>query len=111
MSLQFQFFGFDPDHELKRNANRSLDRLLDLAPYGSVPVALLEKTVEGFRCAIDLYTQHGPLVAHSCQSTASQALTHVCKTLHKKLERWKELQIQGAIQEARLSAMKMERGA
>lgn len=90
MSLQFQFLGFDPDDELKRNANRSLDRLLNMSPYGSVPVALLEKSEEGFRCAIDLYTQHGPFVSQACQATASQALTRVCEALHQKLGRWRE---------------------
>jgi ribosome-associated translation inhibitor RaiA len=107
MSLQFQFFGFDPDDELKKNANRSLNRLLDLSPYGSVPVALLEKTAEGFRCAIDLYTQHGPFIAHACQSTASQALTHVCETLQKKLARWKDMRMQAAAKKARLPAMEI----
>lgn len=96
MCMQFQFFGFDPDDDLKNNANRSLDRLLDLSPYGSVAVALLERTTEGFRCAIDLYTQHGPFIAHACQSTASQALTHVCEALQKKLVRWKETRMRVA---------------
>lgn len=90
MSLQFQFFGFDPNDELRKNANRSLERLINLSPYGSVPVALLEKTEEGFRCAVDVYTQHGPFIAHSCQSSASQALTNVCEALYKKLARWRE---------------------
>lgn len=92
MSLQFQFFGFDPDDELKKYANRSLDRLLNMSPYGSVPVALLEKTEEGFRCAIALYTQHGPLVSHACQITANQALKRVCEALYQNLGRWKERQ-------------------
>jgi hypothetical protein len=93
MSLQFQFFGFDPDNDLKKNANRSLERLFDMSPYGSIPVALMEKTAEGFRCAIDLYTHHGPFIAHSCQATASQALTKACKTLHDKLAHWRQTRL------------------
>jgi ribosome-associated translation inhibitor RaiA len=88
MSLRLQFFGFVPDDDLIANANRSIERLIDLSPYGLVPVALLEKTKEGFRCAIDLYTMRGPLVAHSYQDTPSQALEKVCEVLQEKLSRW-----------------------
>lgn len=100
MSPHFQFFGFEPDTDLQINADNALDRLVDLAPYGSLPVALLEKTNDGFRCAIDLYTRHGPFVAHSEQSTASAALTHVVDAIRKKLERWKEMRLQNSRQEA-----------
>ena len=89
MSMQFQFFGFDPNDELQKDANRSLEKLIDQSPYGSVPVALLERTKEGFRCEIDLYTRHGPLIAHSCQDTANRALTKVYEVLQQKLSRWR----------------------
>lgn len=103
MLLEFQFFGFDPDDDLQKNARRSLDQLLNQSPNGSLPVALLEKTEDGFRCAIDLYTQHGPLIAQACQSTPSQALSHVCDTLQKKLVRWKDMQLRAPrTQEIRL---------
>jgi hypothetical protein len=87
---QFQFLGFEPEAELQRNANRSLERLLDLSPYGSMAVALLERVGGRFRCAVDLYTRFGPFVAQSCQSDASTALTHVCLAIQAKLERCRQ---------------------
>jgi hypothetical protein len=93
MSAQFRFFGFVPDYDLKKNANSLLARLIDLSPYGTVSVALIEKTAEGFRCAIDLYTQHGPFIACSFRKTASEALNHVCEELHKKLKCLREMRV------------------
>lgn len=90
MHPKFQFLGLEPEPELRADAERKLDRLLDLSPYGSVAVALLEKTEHGFRCAVSVYTKHGPFVAESSQDTADEALVHVTKTLTTKIENWRE---------------------
>ncbi len=86
----FHFFGFEPDEELRTYAEQRLDRLLDLSPYGSVAVALLEKTEHGFRCVVSVYTKHGPFIAESTQYLADEALVHVMKTLTSKIENWRE---------------------
>jgi hypothetical protein len=101
MKPQFQFLGFEPEAELQRNANRSLERLLDLSPYGSMAVALLERLDGRFRCAVDLYTRFGPLVAQSCQNEASTALIHVCLALQAKLEHWSQVRDRSPPREAR----------
>ncbi len=91
MHPKFQFLGFEPEPELRADAERRLNRLLDLSPYGSVAVALLEKTEHGFRSAVSVYTKHGPFVAEFCQDTADEALVHVMKTLTTKIENWREV--------------------
>ncbi len=88
MRMEFEFFGFEPDAELRSNAQRSLEKLIDLAPYGSVPVALIEKNLDGYRCAIELYTKRGPFIANSQHLTPDAALTQVCEKLLEKLARW-----------------------
>lgn len=88
MRQRFQFFGFEPEREFRDAAERRLHRLLDLFPHGSVAVALLEKTEHGFRCAISMYTKHGPFLAESCQDEADVALVHVVRSLTTRIENW-----------------------
>jgi hypothetical protein len=42
MLSDFNFIGFTPNENLKEKAQQELDRLMDLAPYGAMAVALLE---------------------------------------------------------------------
>lgn len=89
MSTQFQFFGFKPTYHLRKKACRSLNRLLDISPYGSMAVAILEKTQDGFRCAIDIYTRYGPLISQIRSKTAHKAIERVCETLEGKINTWR----------------------
>lgn len=90
MQTQFQFLGFEPDHELRVEAQHKLERLLDQAPYGSFAVAVIEKMDQGYRCAIDIYTINGPFVAQSQHTSAGAALNRVMKMLTLRIERWRE---------------------
>ena len=89
MISDFNFLGFSPDQNLERKANLAVERLLDLAPRGSMAVALLEQENASFRCAIEIYSKQGPFIARGCADTAESALEAVVRSLSKKLDRWR----------------------
>ena len=88
---EFTFVGFEPDEELRIQANRSLDRLLENAPYGSIAVALLEKNEAGYRCSIEIYSRNGPFTGSGSDHTGKGALETVLKILAPRLKRWSEI--------------------
>jgi hypothetical protein len=90
MITDFQFFGFNPTDELKTKAIRALDRLLDIAPYGSMAVALMRKDEDMYCCSIEIFSKRGPFVARVSQKTPEASLEKSARMLSKKLERWHE---------------------
>ncbi len=90
MIPDFNFIGFDPDEDIKNKAYLAAERLLDIVPYGSMAVALLQKDEISYRCAIEIYSKHGPFTARASDTTPDAALESVVRTLSKKLVRWKE---------------------
>lgn len=90
----FNFIGFDPSEDLKQKAGIALDRLINMAPYGSMPVALLEQDGSTYRCGIEIYSKHGPFTARGSDTSPEQALEAVVRSLSKKLERWKTIRFE-----------------
>jgi hypothetical protein len=88
MKTQFHFKGFEPNHELKTQANLSLNRTLGLAPYGSTGVGLLEKQENGFRCSVDIYSRYGPFIASAVEAIPELAIAALSKKLKHQLEVW-----------------------
>ncbi len=86
----FNFIGFTPDDDTKKKAYLAVERLLDMSPYGSMVVALLQKDDVSYRCAIEIYSKHGPFIARASDASPDVALESVVRSLSKKLERWKE---------------------
>lgn len=87
---EFSFIGFEPDDDLRMQANCSLDELLEMAPHGSIAVALLEKNEAGYRCSIEIYSQHGPFSASGSDHNGKDALETVIRLIAPKLKRWNE---------------------
>lgn len=54
-------------------------------------VALLQKDENSYRCAIEIYSKHGPFTARASASSPDAALESVVRSLLKKLDRWKKL--------------------
>ncbi len=91
MIPEFNFIGFAPDDETRRKANLALERLLDIAPYGSIAVALLQKDEVSYQCAIEIYSKLGPFTARASDASPSDALEGVLRSLSKKMDRWKSM--------------------
>lgn len=106
MTHDFKFIGFFPEEDLKWKANLSGGRLLDMAPYGSMMVAALQLEEGVYRCAVEIYSKHGPFVARSNDRDPYTALESVVRALSKKLENWKKLRrvSEGGIEEERISS-------
>lgn len=85
----FTFIGFDPDQDTVKKAYAILDRLMNHAPYGSMAVALLQKESQIFRCAIEIYSLHGPFTAQAFNPSPEEALKTVAFALSEKLQKWK----------------------
>ena len=68
-------------------ADQCLDEILELAPKGTIAIARLEKDEEFYRCAVDLYSKHGPFIARTQQPTPLLAIYHVRKILRNKFLR------------------------
>lgn len=90
MIPDFNFIGFTPDDDTKKKAYLATERLLDMSPYGSMVVALLQKDEVSYRCAIEIYSKHGPFTARVSDASPDAALESVVRSLSKKLERWTE---------------------
>ncbi len=91
MLTDFHFKDFIPDAVLRHQANRTVDRLLELAPYGAVAVALVEPDGNQFRCKIEIYSKNGPFIAETTRPTAMQAVSQAGQALTAKLLRWQDL--------------------
>lgn len=91
MISKFEFMGFLPNEELREKSNLALERLLDLAPYGSIAVALLEKTDVTYSCAIEIYSKQGPFSVRVTDARAEAVLEAAVRALSRKLDQWKEL--------------------
>jgi hypothetical protein len=91
MIQNFNFIGFSPNENLREKSNLVLNRLLELAPYGSVAVALLEKDARSYGCSIEIYSEQGPFTARCHDDSPEVALENVTRSLSQKLEHWKEV--------------------
>lgn len=90
MKNQFYFENFEPEFKLRFQANLVLSRIMDNAPYGSTSVALLvRQSAESYHCALDIYSQQGPLIANAVGATPEQALNGMEEKMKKQCERWK----------------------
>lgn len=90
MLSRFHFIGFEPDLNDRLKANRTLDRLMNMAPYGSVSVALLEKSEPGYRASIDIYSKHAPFSASVVAASASDAISRIEQAIAEKLLTWRD---------------------
>lgn len=94
---EFHFLGFNADEKIRGTAHLALDRVLDRAPYGAYPVALLEKisTADNdlYRCAIEVYTRYGPFTARAEKDDPFAAVASVERALLQKLDSWNERRI------------------
>jgi hypothetical protein len=86
MISQFHFKNFDVDEVTRSVANLALVRILDLAPYGSKAVAVLEKQPEGYCCSVDVYSRRGLFVASVVRATAADAIHAIEKKLKKQIK-------------------------
>lgn len=93
----FNFIGFDPDDQLRMEANGIVAELLDLAPLGSIAVAMLEKSEDRYRCSIEIYSHHGPYTASSSDLSPNAALQTVLGLLAPRLKRWNRAQTESRI--------------
>lgn len=91
MIPDFNFIGFTPNDDIKKKAYLATERLMNMAPYGSIIVALLQKDEISYRCAIEIYSKHGPFTAQASGVSPDAALEIVVRSLSKKLDHWKEL--------------------
>jgi ribosome-associated translation inhibitor RaiA len=90
MNHQFHFKNFEPEFKLRFQSNLIFNRILDEAPYGAIGVGLLEKQgEEEYRCALDIYSNHGPLMASAVSSTPEQALEALEEKIKKQIAWWK----------------------
>lgn len=89
MTSDFNYIGFEPSAELERSAERTLERLMAASPYGSMAVAMLEKTEDIYECAIEIYSRNGSIIARASSHSPSDALDVVSKSLARKIKRWK----------------------
>lgn len=87
MVNRFQFKNFVVDDALAIRANLALSRTLDLAPYKSTAVALLEKREEGYRCAVAIYSIQGPFMSSVVRSNAVEAIQGVEERLRNQIKR------------------------
>ena len=88
---RFYFKGFEPNEVLKSKANIAMNRMLDIAPYGSTAVALLEKDENGYHCLLDVYSRHGPFTASASYSTQLETIALIEKKMTEQLCRWSKL--------------------
>lgn len=86
----FNFIGFEPTEELKKRAYLASERLLDLSPYGSMVVALLQKDDLSYRCAIEIYSKYGPFIGQSSDEDPEIALKNAVRFISKRLDHWKQ---------------------
>ncbi len=89
MLNQFNYVGFSPDENLRDAASLTLERILDMAPYGAKAAALIEKCDGKYRSALELYSRIGPLVANAVGTNPLQVIEAIERSLKSKLEKWK----------------------
>ncbi|MBY0471932.1 hypothetical protein K2X30_12260 [bacterium] len=90
MNNQFHFKNFEPDFQLRLQANIVLNRTLDVAPYGATAIGLLEKRgEEDYCCALDIYSKQGPFMASAVGETAEKALQCLEEKIKKQISWWK----------------------
>jgi hypothetical protein len=90
MSNQFHFKNFEPDFKLRFQANLIVNRILDSAPVGAFGVGLLEKEGESsYRCALDIFSSHGPFMASAVSATPEQALEGLENRINRQIDWWK----------------------
>jgi hypothetical protein len=89
MRQEFHFKSFEPGTGVRRKAEDVLDRIMDLAPYGSIAVALLERQDDGYRCSMDVYSKIGPFMASAMAQSAFDALEILEKRMVARIDRWK----------------------
>ena len=94
MLSQFYFKDLNPSKELRSEANQTLDRILDEAPFGAITIVLIEKDGAQYRCSVDIYTKNGPLIASTVQATPLMAIKHVEDVLLTKLGKWKKKKVE-----------------
>ncbi|MGE4108427.1 MAG: hypothetical protein AB7F66_14570 [Bacteriovoracia bacterium] len=87
----FNFFDFEPNEDLRKKANLATQRLLDLAPYGSIVVAALKKKGELYKCSIDIYSSNGPFRTSAAHEDPKVSLESAARSISKKLDHWKGL--------------------
>jgi hypothetical protein len=90
MNSQIHFKGFDPESDLRTKASASLNRVLHLAPYGSVAIVLLEKLDAGYHCSFDVYSKFGPFIANANCVSADTAIAQVEDKLKIQLDIWRQ---------------------
>jgi hypothetical protein len=88
MSPDFNFIGFNPDDELKTKAYLTFDRLLEIAPVGSIIVGALQKDGHDYRCSIEIYSKHGPFSSRCFSDTPDSALASATRSMFQSIERW-----------------------
>lgn len=90
MIPDFNFVGFEPNDELKESSSKLLERLLDLAPFGSIAVAQLVQDELSFHCTIEIYSKFGPFIACASGASPQKVLENASESVTKKMRRWKQ---------------------
>ncbi|MFL5815197.1 MAG: hypothetical protein ACJ763_16590 [Bdellovibrionia bacterium] len=98
MNNQFHFKNFEPDFQLRLQANVVLNRTLDIAPYGAVAIGLLEKRDENdYCCALDIYSKQGPFMASAVGADPESALHCLEEKIRRQISWWKSHRRDGPV--------------
>lgn len=88
---RFEFFGFEPNNEMKSFAKEILGHVVGDSPSDANSVAQLTKTHRGFEGLLKVTSIAGTFVAHVVDEANP---VHAMQKLHEKifeqLSRWKE---------------------
>ncbi len=85
---QVLFKNMRPTPEERTYADSVVQSILAAAPYDSRALALLEKTEDGYRCSIDIYSQFGgPFIGEAVAPDPARALDKLAGELWPSLSR------------------------
>ena len=87
--IQFLFKNCFAGPELEKFADHTLGRIRDLAPYGAQVYGALERSAEGYECAIDVYSLDRPFAVRKFAETELDAIEGARDQIRTKFTTWK----------------------
>jgi hypothetical protein len=84
----FHFRDFTPSDSLRSRANRTIQKIMELAPSDANITALLEAGQNGYHCAIEVAGQVAHFSAVTSHQIAQIALDKAELSILRKLDKW-----------------------
>ena len=93
MMDKFEFYGFEPDRDLKGAISRTLDMILGSAPSDADAKARLIRSREGFSGFIRLSSQAGTFMAEAVGKNPTETVSRLKERIFEQLSLWRRARI------------------